>query len=397
MQDHNGPGEARPRTMRYESLDLWRGVACLLVLFCHSVYYVRFSHESPAQAVASGVALAAKWGWLGVPLFFIISGYCICASVDAARQRRSGVRDYFWRRFRRIYPPYWCYLVLAIGLIILTEDVLWPGLFTDGNHRFTDPRELSGWQWFGGLTLTETWRYHLVGDARLDFARHAWTLCYEEQFYAVCGLILLLAPRRLYQVVGALAGVILVLRHLSAWYGFEEPLSGFFFDGRWVVFAAGVLVYYQVSQNSWRVTLLTRLTLAAGVAYGLRSLSEIDAGTLCAFSFALLISLLHPLDRRLANLKILRPLMLCGTMCYSVYLIHYPIVKALSHVLSLAGVDGPVGTVLVTMPLCLAVSLVAATWFHRLVERRFLNAPKLTRQTREGDAAPVLQGQPLAA
>ena len=397
MHDHTGPAEARPRGTRYESLDLWRGVACLLVLFCHSVYYVRFAHDTPAQGLASGVALVAKWGWLGVPIFFVISGYCIAASVDAARRRQTGVRDYFWRRFRRIYPPYWCYLVLAIGVILLTEEVLWPGLFTDGNHRFADPRELSGWQWFGGLTLTETWRYHLIGDGRLDFARHAWTLCYEEQFYAVSGLILLLAPRRLYPVVGVLAGVTLVLRHLSAWYGFEEPISGFFFDGRWTVFAAGVLVYYQVSQGSRRVTLLTRLTLALGVAYGLRSLSDLDASSVVAFGFALLISLLHPLDRALANLKILRPLMVCGTMCYSIYLIHYPIVKALSHALSLAGVDGPLGTVLVTMPLCLAVSLVAATWFHRLIEKRFLNAPKPARQAAGVSAAPVLQGQPLAA
>src|SRR5207244_7475173 len=110
-----------------------------------------------------------------------------------------------------------------------------------------------------------------------------------------------------------------------------------------------------------------------GVAYGLRSLSSIDAGYLCAFAFALLISLLHPFDARLASARVLRPLMACGTMCYSVYLIHYPFAKGISHALSLAGADGPVVTLFVTLPVCTAVSLVAATVFHRLVEMRFLN------------------------
>jgi peptidoglycan/LPS O-acetylase OafA/YrhL len=327
-----------------------------------------------------------------VPLFFVISGYCICASVDAARQRRTGAGEYFWRRFRRIYPPYWCFVLLTVAAVILTEDVLCPGLFTDGNHPFPHPRDLSGWQWFGGLTLTETWRPHLVGGATGHFALHAWTLCYEEQFYAVTGLILLLAPRRLFQVFGLLSVVILVLKHVSAWCGFAGALGGFFFDGRWLVFAAGALVHYQVSRGSRLVTFLTRLTLLLGVAYALRTPSDIDHGELCAFSFALLISVLHPFDRRLAALRVLRPLMFCGTMCYSVYLIHYPLVKPISHALSLAGLDGPVATVVLTLPLCLAVSLVAAWLFHRLVERRFLNPPRQPSRAQGMREAAVLQG-----
>ena len=41
-------------------------------------------------------------------LFFVISGYCIAAACDASARRRTPLTDYFWRRFRRIFPPFWC-------------------------------------------------------------------------------------------------------------------------------------------------------------------------------------------------------------------------------------------------------------------------------------------------
>ncbi len=397
MPHPNPLGEAKISTPRYESLDLWRGVACLLVVFCHSVYYARVSADSPVQVAASGVVGVARWGWLGVPLFFVISGYCISACVDSARRRQTGAGEYFWRRFRRIYPPYWCFVLLSVLVLVLTEDLFWPGLFVDSNHSFPHPRDLTGWQWFGGLTLTETWRHHLIGGEKMSFALHAWTLCYEEQFYAVSGLVLLLAPRRLFQVFGLLSLGVLVLKHVAGWCGFADSLSGFFFDGRWLVFAAGALVYYQVSRASPRVTLFTRLTLLLGVAYALRTPSSIDPGELCAFSFALALSLLHPLDQKLATLPLLRPLRFCGTMCYSVYLIHYPLVKGLSHALSLAGLDGPVATIVLTLPICLVVSLVAAYVFHQLVEKRFLNAPRPASPAVVAREARVLQGVQVEA
>jgi peptidoglycan/LPS O-acetylase OafA/YrhL len=56
----------------------------------------------------------------------------------------------------------------------------------------------SGWQWLGNLTLTESWRWHAIGDQRAHFPAQAWTLCYEEQFYAVVGLLLAISRRRFF-------------------------------------------------------------------------------------------------------------------------------------------------------------------------------------------------------
>ncbi len=53
-----------------------------------------------------------SFGWMGVPLFFVISGFCIHASALKNNELRVG--RFFWRRFWRIYPPYLAALIFAI-------------------------------------------------------------------------------------------------------------------------------------------------------------------------------------------------------------------------------------------------------------------------------------------
>src|SRR5439155_17508769 len=92
--------------------------------------------------------------YLGVPLFFVISGYCISATVDSTRRKRQGPGQYFVRRFRRIFPPYWLFLGI---LALLTVAATWGGwydLLTRGDCRIPPPESLAGPQWLGNLTLT---------------------------------------------------------------------------------------------------------------------------------------------------------------------------------------------------------------------------------------------------
>jgi peptidoglycan/LPS O-acetylase OafA/YrhL len=106
------------------------------------------------------------YGNLGVPMFFVISGYCIAATAQSALERRTPLGTYFWRRFRRIYPPYWIMLGLLIVGFIVFDVLLFPGILSsDPRPRFR-PWWFSGTQWLGNLTLTETWRHHLFGSQR---------------------------------------------------------------------------------------------------------------------------------------------------------------------------------------------------------------------------------------
>src|SRR5262245_25324420 len=101
-----------PSSQRYDTLDAWRGIACLLVIVYHSTLF----GVAPAdwdRVIQSGgsvwdwTLMACTQGKIGVPIFFVISGYCIAASAESVRGNRHGAGAFFVRRFRRIYPPYW--------------------------------------------------------------------------------------------------------------------------------------------------------------------------------------------------------------------------------------------------------------------------------------------------
>jgi peptidoglycan/LPS O-acetylase OafA/YrhL len=354
--------------MRYHSLDAWRGLACLLVVVFHSTFYASHEWDFAPTDPANWLITASERLWLGVSMFFVISGYCITATVESAHRKNLPVSDYLSRRVRRIFPPYLiCFVLSAVAVGGL--DVLCPGLFADDNHEIIRPWWLNAWQLAGNLTLTEGWRPHLVGGRGYWFMGHAWTLGYEEQFYAVTGILLLLAGRHFY------AAVIFVTAAVLA--GMTWAGRGFFFDGHWLFFAAGILVFYVVN---YRHSFWLCLPLVAGVVWCLMLPGELtNEGanwrqfSLVAYSFALLLVILHPWDKQIASRA--GWLSTAGLWTYSIYLVHWPICKGLSHALFDAGLRSPTATVLVTVPLCLAASVLGGWLFHIAVERRFLNAP----------------------
>src|SRR5579862_1069402 len=76
-----------PRWRRYATLDIWRGVACLMVVLQHATEYSRRNSQGIAAKGLAQVAInMLGQGWLGVVIFFVISGYCIAATCDSQRQ-----------------------------------------------------------------------------------------------------------------------------------------------------------------------------------------------------------------------------------------------------------------------------------------------------------------------
>jgi peptidoglycan/LPS O-acetylase OafA/YrhL len=293
---------------RYESLDAWRGIACLAVIAFHATLDV----QTTGPGVAAELVGVLRWGWLGVPMFFVISGYCIAASLDSERRRGRGAAAFLARRFWRIFPPYWLLLLVTAGIVALVDGGLQPGFFSAGDHPIAEPQTLAASQWVGAITLTETWRHHVAGGPTRHLLGHSWSLCYEIRFYALAAALFFVARRRLYLAMGVFTVAVAVGRHACWHFAPAGYLDGFAFDGAWLTFAAGVLIYYQSVNTSKWAAIATRVLLAAGMAYSMRRPAEPESPLLMAFGFALLLSLLRPADGRLAGAAWLRPLSLCG-------------------------------------------------------------------------------------
>lgn len=385
------------RNPRYHSLDAWRGLACLIVVVFHANIYaatpelVEAVRTGTATSVSDYLLFLTTRFWYGVPMFFVISGYCISASVDRHRQREGSVKTYFLRRFRRIFPTLWVFLAIAIPVTMLIGMAA-PLLMNDDIQGFWAPWWFSGWQWLGSLTLTESWRHHLIGGSKGLLFGHLWTLCYEEQFYAVAGCCLFLSPKHFSKSIAAITAVVAVLTVVAPSY---PGIRGFFFDGLWLQFAAGVGVYQVLVHGNRRHAVALVGLLIAASAHQLcqmPSFWEVDhalhESNIVAFLFASVLVGLHRFDLQIAQSRLAAPLTSCGLACYSIYLVHAPLVKGLSHGLYLLGFTSRLDTLLVTIPSCLVVSIVAGQWFHRSVEQRFLNSsPTPARATSEESKA----------
>ena len=245
-----------PRNLRYQSLDLWRGLACLLVVLFHSSGVAFLTLESARRAAGPnphqlGVAQRqAQIGWVGVPFFFVISGYAISATARPVRRRTGGTGTYFRRRLRRIYPPYWAMVALQVLILLAVDVLLSPRLLTGSIAPIERPWEMTPGQWLGNITLTESWRAAaLPFNSERDYILgQAWTLCYEEQFYIVTGMALLLFPAKFFQIAASVTVFTAIVAVLAPIPTSEWAASSSI--GYWLAFAAGILVYWQVNYSS---------------------------------------------------------------------------------------------------------------------------------------------------
>ncbi|MDB6030286.1 MAG: putative acyltransferase [Verrucomicrobiales bacterium] len=358
-----------------------------MVAISHSTYYVnQASDRFEGNWLASLVTLSRQL-WIGVPIFFVISGYCISATADACRLQEKPILDYFIRRFRRIFPAYWAWLSIVALLVWIVESRLAIGFLDDGQVGIPNPSTLNVWQWFGNFTLTEVWRAGYIGGSKNEILGHCWSLSYEEQFYVVTGLVLLFARKRFFMSFAIISLAVIFTSLILPRFHLHVP--GVFLNAKWLMFAAGILVYYVVNYagNNYRKWAFLALFFAG--AYAAREphklfqalINDIDQSLLVASIFAVLAIALHPLDARLRNATFLKPLRFCGTICYSLYLVHWPIVKITSKLLSGVGLNSYATTLMIVIPVCLAISVCVARAFHLAIERHFLNAPAWEEKT----------------
>lgn len=144
---------------RYPGLDLLRAVAIIWVMFFHSWV---------VGGLAPEWVWLSRYGWMGVDLFFVLSGFLIGQQVlmPLARGQKLRFGAFYLRRGLRILPAYW--VVLALYALVPA--------------------------WREAPLLEPLWKFVLMvmnlgNDYRRSAFSHAWSLCVEEHFYLVFPLL----------------------------------------------------------------------------------------------------------------------------------------------------------------------------------------------------------------
>ncbi len=351
MGEGRAAGKTEQSGQRMAFLDAMRGIAVLAVVLQHCGSLV-------SGTVADIAHARFGLGTAGVTIFFLCSGYIIPSSL--ARHRSLG--RFWFGRFRRLYPLYWCSIA---GAMLLN------GLGAHVNPTFT-----------GGLSIRTL--IANIGMIQLfvgepDMLNVYWTLGYELLFYALMSLIYLARLQR------GLVPFTLALLLLPSMFGQLLPavqgipgngsLAGLSYS-LGTMFLGSVVYCYHTGQVGRRAAgmfaLLAPLALlttvapwgAAGGGETLAWLNGQVVGWLVGYAAALALFAAH-------RCRFPRPLLFIGTISYSLYLLHALVVIALP-------LPGPA---LLHVPVWLAASLALAAATYRWIERPAMRWGRAQAQT----------------
>ena len=272
-----------PRGERNAALDGLRALAILLVILHNTAVF-------PSQRNwAWPIDMLAHFGWVGVQLFFVLSGLLITEVLLRSRGSARYYRDFQLRRAARILPLYG--LVLVFFLYVLPYCVQLPAA-TLASHQY---------QWSLWL-FVDNWRPPITGF--VTWFPHFWSLAVEVQFYLLWPLLIAcVPPRRLLATCSALVCVAIAAR--TVMWGLGLPAEAIYINSlaRMDALISGAMVAVVLRspavlswlESRWRVVSVLSTGLIVAVALATRIydtgdvLTIIPGYTLLAVGLALLV------------------------------------------------------------------------------------------------------------
>ncbi|MEE6280701.1 acyltransferase family protein [Georgenia sp. MJ170] len=360
-----------PRSGHIHGLDGLRAIAIVAVL----VYHLR--------------PTALPGGFLGVDVFFVLSGFLITTLLlrEIGRKGRIDLPRFWLRRARRLLPA-------LVSVVVLSISVAW----LVGGDLLVD----IGRQALGALTFSNNWLE--IGADSSYFARTSpllfvnfWSLAIEEQFYLLWPIVLVVvlamtttARQRIrFAVIVAAASAILMAVLFSpgedatrVYYGTDTHLFG--------LLVGVALAFTWAAPRSWlhapgwlRWRLPAGVVALAGLGWLMTVLTAESAvtfrgGILAAsvLTAVVLASLLGP-GSVLVRAMQLRPLEWLGQRSYGIYLWHWPVILIVTEALPATTYDSALRWVTrgAALVLTVVVAAVSYRWLEQPVrERGFVGA-----------------------
>jgi peptidoglycan/LPS O-acetylase OafA/YrhL len=325
-------------------LDGIRGIAVLIVVFTH------LSHDHPMVAVSKGLKfwlLLTHPGWVGVDIFFALSGFLITRVLLGTRGKPHYYRNFYVRRLLRLMPPYLLTLVLL-------------AIFVPGIKQFVF------------LSLLYLANFAPAFGVKVSYGP-LWSLAVEEHFYLVWPWLVRFLRRRALFIVALLLAVaspwwrIFALRH--GYYHYEY--TWFKVDGILWGATVGILASPPGASNK-RILLWSTLVGGVGIVGFLAVLPfaiSLTAGLLSGFASMVSAGVIGyaalGVARRQLSFLRLRALRFFGDISYWVYLFHWFAMTAAIRLVPDWGTTGWAGYLKVAaieLSLCVVTGVAMRRW-----------------------------------
>jgi peptidoglycan/LPS O-acetylase OafA/YrhL len=321
-------------------LDTLRAVAALSVCFFH------FTGGMMPKLVVPAAKSAFSQGYLGVDIFFVISGFIIPYSLIGKNHQISGILAYLKKRVMRINPPAYVMVFLVLGQWFFIDKVInhtthYTGNLTWGqllhNLLFTIP--FTGYKWISGIF---------------------WTLAIEFQFYLFVGILFsVLFESKVWWFVG-----LYVLAALAQYLPFATQVQFLHYSS---LFALGgvALLWQQRRTPQWMY--IAGLVLFGGLAWWQLSLyaALVGVGTAVA---------INTINVSVPGFSFL------GKISYSLYLLHGLIGTTAEFALvKLLPLTSDARKLLLTAA-CLGLAIAGSYIFYKLIEQPFMHLAAQNRR-----------------
>ena len=360
------------------ALDGVRGLAVLIVVIHNAGWIAGESAQFPVKLF---MAIAAT-GWIGVQLFFALSGFLITGILLDSVGKQHYFRSFFLRRTLRIFPLYYAYVAATV---FIAAPLAWDPAWAADVRASQWPYWLYVSNWMQPLGIS------------IHGLTHLWSLAVEEQFYLVWPLVVLWLGRR--GLIGLAVGMVLAgpfIRYSLRAAGLPEDTAYMFTISRWDALAAGALLAALLRGEHGRA-LVARWTMPATIAasaamvvllfvergFHSRGLmvqvvgqSLINVLAACLIAFA--VDEGPRAARTLQRVLSWQHLRTLGKYSYAMYVFHFPIHHGLKPFLG-PWVEGPTDDplrlvrVVAYLTLILVLTFGASLLSWRLIEKPFLD------------------------
>ena len=348
---------------RFESLQALRGVACLLVVAYHAAGW-----EARFGLGFNPLKPTTWFGYAGVDLFFVLSGFIIASTCRPALGRPGQLPSYLFRRAWRLFPAYWAALALTI--------VVYCGL-------------AEGWVFRPGWTAEVVDTLLLLPQVPTPrIVPVAWTLSYELMFYAGFAMLFLLPARAAVPALIAWAAVVLwcaCAGHTPAGRYASLAVSPFVLE-----FLAGALVAWLPAKLSGRWAAAVFGLALAWCGVGLAATFDPDpvrlavdpGGRVLVFGIpaAIAVFALTGWERGGGRMRRGR-LSAVGDASYSIYLLHGPFLMLMMYLTMRANMSHTRVPHCAWVALIMAAGVLPGMLFHRYIEAPLLRLGKRKRPT----------------
>ena len=324
--------------------------------------------------VFHGHILPLSGGFVGVDIFFVLSGYLITGILlSDMGQGRFSIWQFYERRVRRIFPA-------LFFVLFTTSFAAWVMLNPPQLKAYSESL-ISVVVFLSNFLFAANSGYFApsLEEAAL---LHTWSLAVEEQFYLLFPLLLLLLHRKLSRhLLGALLALAVASLCLSIWGAQVKAQMNFFFplSRAWELLAGSLAAFWRRghgAQTHGGLAMLGLIAVAASVALHSEATPYPGIATLLPVSGTVALILFAGPETIVGRGLSARPLVAIGLISYSAYLWHQPL-----FALARASTQEAPSWSMMTVLGLITYGLAAVTWW--LIEQPFRRPQKRLLQNRK--------------